>query len=89
MSSRLEMVGIEPPRIHNICIFHKDECQDATDDDICGARITVGEVSFADLADRSFWPGYVYAQPWKFRDSNKAVKSDETQESASPAEQTA
>ena len=46
-------------------------------------------ISFADLADRSFWPGYVYERLWKFRDYDKSVKSDETQESASPAEQTA
>ena len=89
ISSKSEKVGIEPPRMYNIRIFHKENGHAAADDDICGARKTVGEVSFADLADRSFWPSYVYARPWKFRDSDKAVKSGETQESASPAEQTA
>ena len=88
ITSESEKVGIEPPRIYNILIFLKENGQDARDDK-CGARITVREVSFADLADRSFWPGYVYARPWKFRDSGKAVKSDETQENRFPVEQPA
>ena len=67
IEKRSQKAGINQPKIYNCTIFSREEGELGS----WAARITIDHTSHEHVCSRYFWPGRVYARPWKFREQSR------------------
>ena len=67
VEKRSQKAGISQPKVFNCTIFSREEGELGS----WAARITIDHTSHEYVCSRYFWPGRVYARPWKFREQSR------------------